>query len=145
MLRGLISGEAVVVLGIVFVAALLSSLAPPPPAFALTNSALAQVGPGTVARTVQRNGYTLEVLVSPNKAAAPDRFALRITRNGVPVRGANVTVTFNHTEMEMPQQQYQLAEVGPGLYARSAPALVMVGRWALDFQVTPSAGAPLMP
>lgn len=142
LLRGLISGEAVVVLGVVFVAALLSSLAPPPPAFALTNSALAQVGPGTVARTVQRNGYTLEVLVSPNKAAAPDRFALRITRNGAPVRGANVTVTFNHTEMEMPQQQYQLAEVSPGLYARSAPALVMVGRWALNFQVTPPAGAP---
>jgi copper transport protein len=126
----------------VFVAAVLSSLAPPPPAFALTNSALARVGPGTVARTVQRNGYALEVLVSPNKAAAPDRFALRLTRNGAPVRGATVTVTFNHTEMEMPQQEYQLTETSPGVYARSAPALVMVGRWALDFQITPPGGTP---
>ena len=142
LLATLISGEAVVVVGVVFVAAVLSSLAPPPPAFALTNSALAQVGPGTVARSVRQGGYRLEVLVSPNKAAAPDRFALRLTKNGAPVRGATVTLTFNHTEMQMPQQQYQLTETAPGLYIRSAPALVMVGRWALDFQVVPPGGAP---
>ena len=47
LLRRLISGEAVLVAGAVFVAALLSSLAPPPPSFALQNSALAKVGPGT--------------------------------------------------------------------------------------------------
>jgi hypothetical protein len=52
-----------------------------------------------------------------------------------------VTLTFNHTEMEMPQQEYALAEMRPGVYTRAAPALVMVGRWALDFQVTPP-GAP---
>ena len=79
-----------------FAAAVLSSLAPPPPAFALQNSALATVGPGRVARTVNRGGYQLQLLVSPNKAAAPDSFALRITKGGKPVRGANVTLTFNH-------------------------------------------------
>ena len=136
------SGEVVVVVGIVFAAALLSSLAPPPPAFALEGSAVATVGPGTVARTVQRAGYELEVLVSPNRAAAPDAFALRLTRNRRPVRGANVTLTFNHLEMEMPQQEYQLTEVSPGVYSRSAPALVMVGKWGLSFQVTPPAGPP---
>ena len=88
--------------GIVFAAAVLSSLAPPPPAFALQNSALAKVGPGRVAQTVNRAGYQLQVLVSPNKAAAPDSFALRITKGGQPVRGANVTLTFNHLEMQMP-------------------------------------------
>ena len=67
----------------------------------------------------------------PNKAAAPDSFALRITKNGRPVRGANVTLTFNHTEMQMPQQEYQLTETQPGVYSRAAPALVMVGKWAL--------------
>jgi copper transport protein len=142
LLRTLISGETFVVVGVVFVAAVLSSLAPPPQAFALTNSALARVGPGTVARSVHQGGYLLEVLVSPNKAAAPDRFALRLTKHGAPVRGASVTLTFNHTEMQMPQQQYQLSETAPGLYSRSAPALVMVGRWALDFQVVPPGGAP---
>lgn len=143
LLRRLVSGEVVVVLGIVFAAALLSSLAPPPPAFALENSAVADVGPGVVTRTVERGGYVLQVLVSPNKAAAPDSFAVRITKNGRPVRGASVTLTFNHLEMEMPQQEYQLAEVQPGVYSRAAPALVMVGKWGLSFQVSPPVGPPL--
>ena len=82
------------------------------------------------------------MLVSPNKAAAPDSFALRITKNGQPVRGANVTLTFNHTEMQMPQQEYQLTETQPGVYSRAAPALVMVGKWALAFQITPKNGPP---
>jgi copper transport protein len=142
LLRGLISGEIVLVAGIVFAAGVLSSVAPPPPAFALENSAIAKVGPGRVAKTVSRAGYELQVLVSPNKAAAPDSFALRITRNGRPVRGANVTLTFNHLEMQMPQQQYELTETQPGVYSRAAPALVMVGKWGLAFQVTPRGGAP---
>jgi copper transport protein len=140
LLRRLVSAEVVVVTGAVFTAAVLSSLAPPPPSFALQNSALAQVGPGRVAKTVERAGYTLQVLVSPNKAAAPDSFALRITKDGQPVRGATVTLTFNHTEMQMPQQEYQLAETQPGVYSRAAPALVMVGKWALGFQITPRGG-----
>ena len=123
------SGELVVVTAVVFAAAVLSSLAPPPPAFALQNSAIARVGPGTVARTVTRAGYRLQLLVSPNRAAAPDSFALRITKNGQPVRGADVTLTFNMTTMEMPEQEYQLAETQPGVYSRAAPALVMVGEW----------------
>jgi len=142
LLRGLISGELVVVIGIVFAAAVLSSLAPPPPAFALENSALAKVGPGRVVQTINHAGYTLQVLVSPNKAAAPDSFALRITKSGQPVRGANVTLLFNHLEMQMPTQEYQLTETAPGVYSRAAPALVMVGRWGLTFQVTPKHGLP---
>ncbi len=142
LLRGLVSGEALVVTGIVFAAAVLSSLAPPPPAFALQNSALARVGPGTVARTVTRAGYRLQLLVSPNRAAAPDSFALRITQNGQAVRGANVTLTFNMTTMQMPQQEYQMAEIQPGVYSRAAPALVMVGEWGLSFQITPKSGLP---
>jgi copper transport protein len=140
LLARLVGGEAAIVAGAVFTAALLSSLAPPPPAFALQNSALATVGPGRVLRTVQRFGYTLQVLVAPNKAAAPDSFALRITKGGRPVTGANVTLTFNHTEMQMPQQEYQLTERRPGVYERNAPALVMVGKWALGFQITPPGG-----
>jgi copper transport protein len=140
LLRRLIAGEAVLVAGAVFVAALLSSLAPPPPAFALQDSAVASVGPGRVAEAVQRAGYRLQVLVSPNKAAAPDSFALRITKGGGPVRHADVTLTFNHLEMQMPQQQYQLTETRPGVYARRAPALIMVGKWGLSFSVTPPGG-----
>jgi copper transport protein len=140
LLRRLMSGEVAIVAAVVFAAAVLTSLAPPPPAFALQNSALAQVGPGRVVKTVARDGYVLQVLVSPNKAAAPDSFALRITKNSQPVRGASVTLTFNHTEMEMPQQEYQLKETQPGVYSRAAPALVMVGKWALGFNIAPPRG-----
>jgi copper transport protein len=142
LLRRMISAETVLIASAVFAAAVLSSLAPPPPAFALQNSALANVGPGRVAQTVKKAGYELQVLVSPNKAAAPDSFALRITKAGQPVQGASVTLTFNHTEMQMPQQEYQLTEIKPGLYSRAAPALVMVGKWALAFQITPKTGPP---
>jgi copper transport protein len=142
LLRRLVAVEAVLVAGAVFVAALLSSLAPPPPAFAKQNAALASVGPGSVAQTIKRAGYQLQVLVSPNKAAAPDSFALHITKGGRPVRHANVTLTFNHTEMQMPQQQYQLTETRPGVYSRRAPALIMVGKWALAFNVSPPGGPP---
>jgi copper transport protein len=142
LLRQLVASEAILITGAVFVAAVLSSLAPPPPAFALQNSALAQVGPGRVVQTVKRAGYVLQVLVSPNKAAAPDSFALRITRNGQPIRSANITLTFNHLEMQMPQQEYQLTETQPGVYSRAAPALIMVGKWGLSFQITPKSGPP---
>ena len=42
----------------------------------------------------------------------------------------------------MPQQEYQLTETQPGLYSRAAPALIMVGKWSLGFQVTPTGGPP---
>ncbi len=142
LLRGLVSGETFLVTGVVFAAAVLSSLAPPPPAFALQDSAAARVGPGTVARTVSRAGYQLELLVSPNRAAAPDSFALRITKGGQPVRGADVTLTFAMTTMQMPDQEYQLTETRPGVYSRAAPALVMVGVWGLTFQITPRGATP---
>jgi hypothetical protein len=44
--------------------------------------------------------------------------------------------------MQMPTQEYQLTEIAPGVYSRAAPALVMVGRWGLTFQVTPPHGVP---
>ena len=141
-LRQRVSGETAIVASIVFAAAVLTSLAPPPPAFSLQNSAAANVGPGRVAQTVKRAGYVLQVLVTPNKAAAPDAFSLRITKNGQPVRSATVTLTFNHTQMQMPQQQYALSETRPGVYSRSTPALVMVGKWALSFQITPKNAPP---
>jgi copper transport protein len=142
LLRRTLAGEAFLVAGAVFAAALLSSLAPPPPAFAEQDAAIASVGPGVVARTVERAGYKLQVLVTPNKAAAPDSFGVKITKNGQPLRGADVTLTFNHTEMQMPQQEYQLNETSPGVYSRAAPAFVMVGKWALAFNVTPKTAPP---
>jgi copper transport protein len=142
-LRRLVGGEAVLVWSAVVAAAVLSSLAPPPKALALEGGALAKVGPGPVAATVTKNGYILKVLVSPNRAAFPNDFALALSRSGTPVTGATVTVTFAMLDMEMGTQQYVLTETKPGVYSRtSAPAFVMVGHWGLSFQVTPRGGTP---
>ena len=142
LLRRLVGGEALLVTGAVFAAATLSSLAPPPPAFAEEGHALVRVGPGHVAALVHQAGYTLQVLVNPNRAAAPNSFALKLSRGGQPVRGADVTLEFEMLDMEMPNQEYQLTETKPGIYSRAAPALVMVGHWGLTFNVTPKSGAP---
>ncbi len=142
LLRRLVGGEALLVLGAVFAAAVLSSLAPPPRALAAEGRALARVGPGPVAHIVHAGAYALQLLISPNRAAAPNSFALKITRNGVPVRGADVVLTFLMLDMEMGNQQYRLPETQPGVYSHDAPALVMVGHWGLSFQITPSGGQP---
>jgi copper transport protein len=142
LLRGLVSAEALLVIAAVFAAAVLSSLAPPSKFLGEEGSALAKVGPGPVAATVQQGPYTLKVLVKPNKAAAPNDFALQITKDGQPVTGADVTVTFAMLDMEMGNQEYQLSETAPGVYSHPAPALVMVGHWGLSFNVTPKGGQP---
>jgi copper transport protein len=142
LLRRLVGVEAVLVAGAVFAGALLSSLAPPPPAFAKEGSALARVGPGPVAATVHRNGYTLRLLVHPNKAVQQNAFALELTRNGQPVRGATVTLGFSMLDMAMPDQSYAMRESAPGIYTQRKPALVMVGHWGLELTIAPKDGAP---
>ena len=49
---------------------------------------------GGIAKTAVRDGYRFEFRVSPNRAAVPNSFAVRITKNGAPVRNADVTTTF---------------------------------------------------
>ena len=87
-------------------------------------------------------GYKVAVAVSPNRAAVPNVFAISLSKNGRPVRGADVILQFSMLDMEMQQQSYRLDETGAGVYKRSAPALVMVGRWGLGLQVTPPGGKP---
>ena len=45
-------------------------------------------------------------------------------------------------DMEMGKQTYLLQVKGPGLYQREAPALIMVGHWALSFEITPPEKQP---
>jgi copper transport protein len=142
LLRRLVSGEVLLVAGAIFAAAVLSSLPPPPKALASLGRASAHVGPGKVVSVVEKGAYRLELAVDPNKAAVPNAFAVRITKDGKPVRGADVTATFTMLDMEMGQQAYRLAEEAPGVYRKSVPALVMVGRWGLQFEVQPPGGQP---
>ena len=51
-----------------------------------------------------------------------------------------MTLSFAMLDMEMGEQAYQLRETEPGTYVHSAPALVMVGHWGLDFAITPPGG-----
>ena len=142
LLRRLVAGEVLLVVGAVIAAAVLTSLAPPAKGLARAGNASARVGPGRVAEVVNKNGYHIELRVSPNRAAVPNSFSVAITRGGTPVRGAEVVSGFTMLDMEMGTQSYALTETAPGVYTRSAPALVMVGHWALSFEITPPGNAP---
>ena len=142
LLRRTVSGETLLVSAAVLAAAVLSSLAPPAAALAQLGATLATVGPGHVAAVVHQRGYTLKVLVDPNTVARDNSFALEVTKNGQPVTGADVTLTFEMLDMQMGNEEYQLTETRPGIYSHTAPALVMTGRWGLLFSITPKGGAP---
>jgi copper transport protein len=142
LLRRLVQGEIVFVAAALFAAAVLSSLAPPSSALAKVQDVAARVGPGPVAETVSKSPYKVRLRVSPNRAAVPNAFSLALTKGGKPVRGADVVTRFDMLDMEMGEQSYRFAERRPGVYSRSAPALVMVGHWGLVFEVTPPGGKP---
>jgi copper transport protein len=142
LLRNLVSAEAALVVAVIFAAAVLTSLPPPSKALASVGGAAAHVGPGPVTETVNKGGYQLRLSVSPNRAALPNTFAVSITKDGKPVRHAEVLLTFAMLDMEMQNQEYRLSETSPGVYSHASPALVMVGHWGLTFNVTPSGGQP---
>ncbi len=142
LLRSTITGELVLVAGIVAAAMALSSLPPPAEALGQLGHVSAHVGPGRVVQTVQHGGYKLDISISPNRAASPSQFSVTITKDGKPVTGATVIAHFAMLDMEMGQQAYTLTENPPGTYSRSAPALVMAGHWGLSFDVEPTGAAP---
>ncbi len=141
-LRKLVSVEVVLVVGTIFCAALLTSLAPPSQALAQVGKAKATVGPGTVAKAVEENGYKVELAIAPNRAAVQNDFSVKLTKDGQPVTDARVTTGFSMLDMEMGTQTYQFQQTAPGVYSRQSPALVMVGHWGIAFTVEPRGGKP---
>jgi copper transport protein len=144
LLRRLVQGEIVLVAGALFAAGVLSSLPPPSSALARVQDISARVGPGTVTETIKKSPYRVHVQVSPNRAAVPNSFTLALTRDGKPVHGAQVITKFDMLDMEMGEQSYRLKEVRPGVFTKSAPALVMVGHWGLVYEITPPGGRPFV-
>ncbi len=142
LLRVLVSGEVLLIVGALFAAGILSSLPPPPKALASIGTVSARVGPGPANVVVNHGPYRLVFHIAPNKAVVPDSFSVSITKNGKPVRGATVVSNFAMLDMEMPNLAYNLAEQAPGKYARATNALVMVGHWGLSFQVEPPHDLP---
>ena len=144
LLRRLVQGEIVLVAGALFAAVVLTSLAPPSSALARVQDVAARVGPGPLSKVVAKGPYRLRVEVTPNRAAIQNSFSLALTRGGRPVRGAQVLSRFDMLDMEMGEQRYRLREQRPGVFTKDAPALVMVGHWALQFEVTPPGAQPFV-
>jgi copper transport protein len=144
LLRRLVQGEILFVAAALFAAGVLASLAPPSSALARVQDISARVGPGPVSEKGAKGPYRVHVRVTPNRAAVNNAFELALTRNGRPVRGAEVVTKFDMLDMEMGEQSYRLRERRPGVFRHSAPALVMVGHWGLLFEVTPPGGRPFV-
>ena len=144
LLRRLVQGEIVFIAGALFAAVVLTSLAPPASALARLQNVAARVGPGPVSKVLAKGAYRLRVRVTPNRAAIQNSFSLALTRGGRPVDGAQVVSRFDMLDMEMGEQRYRLRETRPGVFTKDAPALVMVGHWALQFEVTPPRGQPFV-
>jgi copper transport protein len=143
LLRRLVAGETLLVATAVGAAVVLSSLPPPPKALAGISGSVAHAGPGPISTTLERSGYRFVLHVDPNRAAVPNTFTVDISRGGVPVHGADVTMRFDMLDMTMQSLIYRLSEVQPGRYEHSAPALVMVGHWGLTVTLTPQSGTPV--
>ena len=144
LLRRLVQGEIVFVAGALFAAAVLTSLPPPASALARVKNIAARVGPGPVSEELSKGPYKVRVSVAPNKAAVANAFTVRLTRGGKPVPGAQVVSRFDMLDMEMGEQSYQLRQLRPGTFSKTVPALVMVGHWALQFEVTPPGAQPFV-
>ena len=144
LLRRLVQGEIVFVVAALFAAGVLASVAPPSSALARVQDVAARVGPGPVSEKVVQGPYRVHVRVTPNRAAVENAFQVSLTRNGKPVRGAQVITKFDMLDMDMGEQSYLFRERRPGVFSKSAPALVMVGHWALQFEVTPPGGKPFV-
>ena len=82
--------------------------------------------------------------VTPNRAAIQNDFSVTVTKNGKPVPGAEVISRFDMLDMQMGEQSYRFAERTPGTFSKSVPALVMVGHWGLQFEVTPPGQQPFV-
>jgi len=143
-LRRFVSGEIVLVVGALFAAAVLTSLPPPSSALASVKDISARVGPGPVTEVVKKGPYRVRVRVTPNRAAVQNDFSVTVTKNGKPVPGAGVISRFDMLDMQMGEQSYRFDERQPGTFSKSVPALVMVGHWALQFEVTPPGQQPFV-
>jgi copper transport protein len=144
LLRRLVQGEILFVAGALFAAAVLTSLAPPASALARVKNIAARVGPGPVSKVVTKGPYRIRVTVNPNRAAIQNTFSVSVTKNGQPVRGAQVVSRFDMLDMDMGELSYRFRESQPGTFSKSAPALVMVGHWAIAFEVTPPGQQPFV-
>lgn len=85
-------------------------------------------------------GYELTVRLASNRAGSPDPLAVSVRHGARPVDGATVKATISMAEMDMGSLTGHLSQTRPGIYARTAPALGMSGRYELRIDVAPGHG-----
>jgi len=95
-----------------------------------------RVGPGPASTVVEQGGYRVRVTLGPNRASAPNRIEVDVSRGGAPVGGCAVRLEATMLAMRMPDRGYELVERG-GRYALSVPPWLMPGAWELTVTVTP--------
>lgn len=100
------------------------------------------VGPGPVSTVLHSHRYRLELRLTPNRATAAGTISLKLAKQGRPVNGARVRLTFAMVDMDMGQLTGLLPQTAPGSYDHAGPVLGMGGRWRLRFDVTPRHGKP---
>ena len=104
----------------------------------------ASMGPHRTAITLGAGAYELQLTVSPNRAAAHNTVALKLTRGGVPVKGASAAVTYSMPAMDMQNAlSSTLTPSGSGAYRVREPVLGMPGSWVMRLQVRPTGARPV--
>lgn len=110
-----------------------ASLAPTPPPMPVR----LDVGPGPVTAVLRKQGYRLELSVSPNRLGSRQRISIELEKAGRAVDRARIIVSFTSLEMAMGALTGHLPQVAHGRYANQGPVLTMLGRWRLRIEVVP--------
>jgi len=98
-------------------------------------AATLDVGPGAVRNVLRRDGYSVTIRVTPNRANTPNRVVVAVSEYGEPVTGARVELTASMLTMDMGTAHYRLA--GDGTYSVRTPAWLMPGLWEIAVRVHP--------
>jgi hypothetical protein len=101
-----------------------------------------EVGPGPVLSVLQAASRRLELRIVPNRANVWNTLKLTITKRGVLLRRAHVTVSMRMRGMQMGTQTFRLNESRSGAYSYVGSALVMPGLWDIELAIGPSGGRP---
>ena len=86
-------------------------------------------GSGQVAM-FRRGTESYALSIRPNRATVWNRVRIAVAHRGVPLSGADITVSFSMSAMPMGRQSFRLTERYPGSYSYLGPALLMPGRSA---------------
>ncbi len=95
-------------------------------------------GPGPVAAAIPAGQFALHLRIAPNHAPVHNTVSIWLARDGHPVSGAHVTVSYSMAAMKMDDVLTStLSERTPSTYSIREPILGMPGPWAMRFRVSP--------